>query len=950
MRTVALRGLGQCFVVVIVLCAGIAPVSNAQAESNPMKLDSASAGLNECLADKRQMSVLWLIDQSRSLRKTDQFGIRAIPLETTLRLIDSLRNAETGLKSIKVSIAGFGSGVSLRQPWIEISDSNRDSVAALIREQGTKNDDSLTQYDVALSETLEIFGQESVEDTCKLMLWFSDGQHDQDDKPQINSLERQQIEKTICGIGGLADQLRLEQVRMWAIGFNPDPSKVELMHLISENDGKFELSGTRVSQGGCGSEPAIGKYISIDNEDELADIIDVIPGFSEDPPITLGDCGIGNCSSIKFEASQAVSGFRVRVTRPSRDTRIEVAHASRESTTVFEADEVSGEIFEPQTFVDGPLTVIQLTSNDALVIANGSETGELAGLWEIRFLGIESSEAVGRISFEGRISLALVDEMGDATKVIDRFDTKPLTISVFGGSGKEPLIADSLEVRLGRDPSVVLEPEAVSLKSAGQWTVLPQVLQQQLKSTFASSGALEISVVPQAFVEGLVTERGKRVPIVFPPSAITLGITNGSGYPSYVPDPDLAEVEVNDRDEFTIDLKFEGPDGVDGEVRLVGLSSEFSNDKEFSISAGGFDTQACIAKAGVETTCSFRFKPGKNGYGSLNLPLVFELTSPKAENGPQQQIIETPIFMTRDPNVGKGIRNAIFLIAAFLLIQLLLRYLNALGVSAFQALDGTSRKVRIPIKVRSDGSVTGVSGGELQLVEAGSPDNTFASEFLKKQRSFSVFGYDFTSSVARVFMRPMSQSVGLAQASGKHVFGSLSSLVPKPKRTGQDFVRGGVDLALRRQWILAMGSSQANQLALTGEDVDAEVVAFLDPFEIRSAEEQILDLQTSLMTGGFPGHLEDLLSRIRESNTSEGDLGSEIESSATNEDRTQIADDPHDPFADPLTAAPMSLIESEVNPGVRRGWRRRSRGADDETDLSVSTSPAMDDPFADPFS
>ena len=192
---------------------------------------------------------------------------------------------------------------------------------------------------------------------------------------------------------------------------------------------------------------------------------------------------------------------------------------------------------------------------------------------------------------------------------------------------------------------------------------LAKLLQSpSLKNALGAKLTVELT----GFVPGLTGLDNKPFPVNFKPVVIGFGITNGKAYPSYIPEDAIKEITIKDTEAAVIRLKFRGPDAIEGVVTVVGID-QTALDKEFVVSG----EDECRIPAQTEKICEFTVAPKKNGYGSYTLPIKLTLDSDEAK-GPLDQDLSVDVFLTRSPNVGKGVRNAMLLIAAFILIQTLM--------------------------------------------------------------------------------------------------------------------------------------------------------------------------------------------------------------------------------------------------------------------------------------
>jgi len=414
-------------------------------------------------------------------------------------------------------------------------------------------------------------------------------------------------------------------------------------------------------------------------------------------------------------------------------------------------------------------------------------------------------------------------------------------------------------------------------------------------------------------------------------------------YPSYVPGDELNELKIKDTTKATIQLKFRGPDATDGVVKIVEID-QTSLDKEFVLGGDG----ECVIPAQAEVTCEFTVAPKKNGYGSYTLPIKLTLNSDLA-NEAQEQDLPITVFLTRSPNVGKGVKNAILLIAAFILIQTLIRAISALSLSRFSALGGTARRVKVAIQVSSDGSVSGQDGGAFVAPESGSMENNFAIELLEKQNSFDLFGYSFHSSALRTFFRStVRECLGYVSSGGQFVFGSAGTRVQRGSKMRDEPTEGQVDLSLRLQWVIGVPANELLALANGQQSASGELIAILDPYEMVSLEQQMSDLQFAILSSQFGTDFMAALDRVRERSEAAEVVETTTDPFATSASLFESSPTDFDPFATSLSVSD-SVQEQSSKKEKRRRKKDKSSDEGNTFDVSSSTTDPFSDPFNDPF-
>lgn len=330
MRSLVRLILAGCLGLVVVLPAGQTSALSSSAEG-PTRTQDDSLGqdLAACIAKSRKLSVLFLVDESKSLAPNqdrrenkdgnDPFGVRVLPIKGIANVFASLADNEFGQIEVNASLYGFGASFVVRQPWTILNSASLDQFSRVIEAQGNLNGDSYTRYHVALKGALDAFQSDpNRAESCQMIYWFSDGEHDDDDDSGLSDTEIGQIRNQVCSAGGLADQLRSQGIQMWAQGLNKDENQTELMRLIATNEGEFRSGKFVVGAGNCGVEPAIGTYSFALDTSQIDDVIETIPGIP-DNDVRLDECDASSedCREIAFKADKSLTGFKVRVRLPA---------------------------------------------------------------------------------------------------------------------------------------------------------------------------------------------------------------------------------------------------------------------------------------------------------------------------------------------------------------------------------------------------------------------------------------------------------------------------------------------------------------------------------------------------------------------------------------------------------------------------------------------------------
>jgi hypothetical protein len=176
---------------------------------------NAGETLEVCLSKNSKLAVLMLIDESKSLRElkgvtspkpgNDPADSRVPALESVVRVLasaveSSRQVAKANSKSLDVAIAiaGFGDGYNERLGFRSLDSKSVEAVVDALQDQRERDSDLHTRYHTALDGSLGSFDEYSKSPAvCRLLVWFSDGEHDDDNTLGFSARERDQIQKLL---------------------------------------------------------------------------------------------------------------------------------------------------------------------------------------------------------------------------------------------------------------------------------------------------------------------------------------------------------------------------------------------------------------------------------------------------------------------------------------------------------------------------------------------------------------------------------------------------------------------------------------------------------------------------------------------------------------------------------------------------------------------------------
>lgn len=966
-------------VVVLMTIVSSSPIRAGSA----VRVVPATTSLKACLAKNSSLRVLMLVDESKSLKElgkgankvpgNDPMDMRVPALASVVRVLNSAvesssASAQRGQVPLKVAIAiaGFGKSYERRLPFTALNDNSVGRVIRVLESQADRDTDLSTRYDVALTESLKEFERDAGDGaSCRLLIWFSDGQHDSNNEPGYSSTEKGEIEKSLCGANGTVDGLRASGVTIVAAGLNSNERELDLMRLIaaggegySFNESSGRPGRVSVAVENCGEIVPDGRFALAQNADDIVDsLFEVLVGVTgipdpdnplEDPtPGTEEQCGSAvedePCFTQSFVVDDSIAAFQVLVERPSEFVTVILTSAESQEVTVLDGNGPS---------VDQAKNVIETTvvsAKKATISVTKKKENPILGEWQLAFYGPEAGASKSSITFTGSMQAELLDADGQPIDVkefrIGRFEANSLQVLLDWDRSASPVQPSALNVDIKIESGDSESPIQAAKKSASRLTY--EISASELETVLQSealkrASAVNLVVRPTAEVKGIRFRSGDPVNIDFGEFSFVASISNGEGLPTFVSLGSLAGLEFEGTPKQKLDLIFRGPDSGDGFVTF----SDFT-EPEGSINFELIATrQPCTTPQKQVVTCIVELIPDDEAVDRFTGQLVAEYSAVDGvRSSPVEGVIDIPVTTYLRPRLWVGWLAASTLLALFVLVQGVIRLGLAVLLSKFSALAPTARRVRLRASVDSSGSVSVVAPvGELP---AG--DDGFAFENAESAPSFNLFGYQFDCPYWRTFFRSTTVPLGLVSAGGVHVVGSQGFVVEK--RSGETSV-GQVALSLRSQWIVGVRDEAMSRLIDGPGPVEAEIVAFLEPYEQQTRAEQISALSFTIASSSFSNHLTSLLKTIRESAKDSADMESDSRTKAeVTGEPGLIQNSSMDFFGGGSTQQhqpePQSLTQVD---GSARGRRKRfGREAESGTATESQSSPNKEeewDPFA----
>lgn len=924
------------------LVVGLSAIS-VSAQSKP---NEKTPSITSCIEKTHKLEVLMVVDESvslirtndprgRKLPGTDMGDERVVALKAVTEvLLDKVNDVDPKRQSqVSVALAGFGNGYEEHQSWMDLTSESVSSFQKVIEEQADRESSRYTRYHLALKGALTTFSKRNTESgtTCRMLIWFSDGQHDDNDAGKfMTSTEESQVKKTICGPsteakGGLADELRLQNIFTVAAGLNENDSALGLMKLVSQGEGLVKFKNSDLSN--CGSVKPEGRFASASKAGDLVKtLVQLLSPTFEPPAANRCASGEENCSEYTFVVDSRVSRFTLFVDRGDDDVIATLQSEQTGATTLF------------QKFNDPNIQQTLLSDNDAFVRVQRKQDGSIDGRWTLKFQGPNHESANALFRFVGDADVRV------SSKSIDRYETKALSIEAT--SRTDGALLEGAQVELKSRKGQV---ELNSITENGKLVVPVAELQRVLSQPeFKLALETELVVTPIGSIDGITdSSTGKNMPIDFGEFTFNLRITNGFGFPEYLGlDRTVPGVDENGNPIFkgtnkqTIGFQFRGASASDALVT-------FTDDLESDIGLKFISGQTCEVKKSVVTTCILEIKPSKDSNGEH--PAVVKTLS-SIVGSEKTQSGEIPIYpetqLPNDPR--RGIVIAALLVFSFLLIQALQRFFFAWLISRFGAVSPTARRARIDILVSGSGDVSGQNGSQF-VVKAG--DEAFVFENTESKTQFNLFGYEFICSVWNTFKKSTSMPLGRVVKNGSFVFGSAGVIAPKQSRILEQGTQGLVELSLRGQWVIGIANTDVVALTQGSSQVPGELVLYLSPFESVSLEQQLSEISFTISSGRFPGLLSETLEKVSLAREETSEQPTNGTSDGLGDGLSQTYD-PLDPFA--ISPSSQTTFETSEKPRggfIKRffSFKRKEKSASSE-EKPEGNSGSSSSSYLDPFS
>lgn len=838
-----------------------APLAQADApipRLHPAQATEGDRTLQECIAERRSLAALFLVDESLSLKNFDPGAARVPALQSALSALDLLRRSDAD-RPLEVFVEFLSFETTARRsfpalaPWQTLP-TDIEPISRRMQEFATRHEGEDTDYVGALEPWFDrndprrpakqIGAIEMLEmappQACQVLVWFTDGKLEYDFRGRQKSFhwdseeivlttwaEQDRIanraEEVLCEPGGVVDRLREGAA---GTGITPYVAVVALDNPIRSQD--FSLIeaiavGRSSAFGECGAREASGSFLKAD---EVGDLIVGLRRAVLGAP-DAGDASITTCLTdqirpgqvlnceFPFFVAESLTSFNLLTTSTRNGVDVSLVAPDGSLTRLVERGVVTNGV-GARLEMSRPLPEIGLV--DATMPQRSSGW---AGEWRVRYSTDNPQLArevrnraeiyvVGRVEATLRPGAALVRGREGRFRVeLRSSDGAPLGPSAFGEDS-------SLSVTVA---GALLQPSSISPDGSFEFLITPP------DDPNVSSLPVVVDVFPrvritETAVVDLTPWRGELQPLI---------LKDPARYPIVELLGDFTPLDIESTESraiIRVDATAEESGGcvqID-RVRMVyppallEVLGGSTGAPTFKIRSGG-------TEVAVGASCAIRVEDGQ----ILDLDIVLRLpsealriergqvrgdlvfTSTSAREPSERDTFTLEAVVAVEPKISTTVNRgtAIWLMGLAILLPIILMYLVSVLYSARLRLPMSSMRVSIPVILRNGRVLRGPAGRETTLRLS---DDDMALSGLSGDwaRSVDISGFRFS-------IRPSVSPVGDPVASVTSTAGEFVI-----SRLGSRRRKGNPGSTLTNVWALAVPDAE---IAGAGFDIEGSVRA-----------------------------------------------------------------------------------------------------------------------------
>lgn len=727
----------------ICLTLGLTGIGHAASANEGLSAQSVSGveRTRECVAEGKRLAVLFLVDESSSIKKADPLNRR---VEAINRAVDALgRNllsaAGSDNREIDVRVSVFGKRYSvLGSEWLSLRNS-ADQIKQQIEELASRNFETVTDYEAGLIGAERDFAEYEQKQgkSCKVLVWLSDGIIDLDNNQSSNGQEDKSY-KAICGAAGVGAQLRNPGVFIFGIGLGGaiKPGDFDRMKRIVE--GRSECGGVGADQ----IESPYGIFTEAESSEVLVQAIDkIFPPPPPPPPPCGASTDETNCRELKLVVSAPTRTARLLISAPG----------STDTITLIAPNEAKSVLLQNSSFLNSSpngIRVEALGVNARLWI----DVNGLMGEWALRIEGKDAALASVSIFSEAKPSLKR-----DTPISLDRSSPAAVLVTVSDPDLEGLTIVNSDDITATIEKPVVTYSIDVKAKF-GSLSLSPKVSSTQ-KGEFEILIGSDLSEAPaqgSLYVSSKASLGDVEVPMG--DTLIPLVLDWGSDFPKII-GSSVTDVDAGDSKKLksivTVDIS--GPKEGSGKARFIEsldvneLPPTMSDAKPKMVLDAGSNVEVA---AGETKQLVAYVEPGGQANGLLKVTFYIELTN---QDGKTEQVrIESEIKLFKPFDTSKFLGLLIVMLLVFLLVQVAVIWPASRYISRVREIAVTSRAVTGEIAIGADGLVSAValSSFEEMLENHRSIGGTQKSALIMQVRGYTLRG--FPGIMYRSLLKPKS--------------------------------------------------------------------------------------------------------------------------------------------------------------------------------------------------
>lgn len=880
-----------------------APVAVA---SGALQGEEAIGDLAGCIQGSKRLAVVFLIDQSGSLGKSDPENRRVDAARAALDSLVSLTEGPQEERArVDVTVAAFSNDYYAIRPWTTVNDTTRGRLNRTLegfrkRNQGTDTDfvNALTGARAALADRSAQLTADGSAEPCKAIVLFTDGQYDIGVRDPSNSEELGTTKPyapgvtldaeegalaaeaagraALCDEGGLADGVRDDDITLLSVALTGTVTAQDQNLLAAVSTGS---SGPVT----CGrpTETAPGAYVSAADVDILVARFDEVATrvaggtiVPEEGQVLL--CGTEPCPegtrTIKVDESvrrfrvfalASEPGMTVELSSPTGSAVVEEAGRFSVASASASAHAIAGRGFSID--VDRPDDAADWTGTWTVILrdSTGDNVGEPVTFAHYLFtdVGIDFTEGPAPMIVRGEgvgisaspvIPEALGAKLASA-KVVLRLD--------------DPLSSTSTNVELvgpANGPYIAEFTAPLDYRSSSY------------EATIALEGTTESGAVVSArSAPRLLTVQRPAGAIQFVPASLQMPTLTGTGVTS-------AELIVlgGAKDGclwFGPSRTITAPDAA-GELKVTYQGE------------AAVDEDSCIpVKAKATVTIPVEISPSSRATGAVRG--VIEVN--EKTDGTEPTVTDVPYRLDLAAGVDEEQRvllAVLLLLGGLLLPVILLVIINAL-TARFQDLDAVRGGV-IPVRVDGERMWRTDGGRMATLMFAPSDFQSLADA--GDPRRFTFGGIVFR---ARPSRNPFGASLALAAPEG-----------------GAEKLKGGagsrveLDLGLAGSWVFLLDPDRTRQAGRTGI-AEGRIIAFVsegDPAAQISRITEDVYARLPRTAAGLAGLVMQKRPKAKKGRSSGGDAEAEVDDTGDIDEVGAVDVDPG------TTEAPTAAVDVDA--------------------------------------